>query len=57
MEKKKIAFVTSSPSTVNAFLTNHIKELSKVYDVSILSNVDGFKEKPGFYIWQQKECI
>ena len=37
--KKKICFIVSSPMTVKSFLCNHIKELSKYYDVYLVSNI------------------
>ncbi len=36
--KKKICFVVSTPLTVKAFLVNHIKDLSKIYDIYIVAN-------------------
>lgn len=50
MEKKKIAFITSSPRTVLAFLQNHIKCLSVKFDVYILSNIKGTNEKKNLTI-------
>jgi glycosyltransferase involved in cell wall biosynthesis len=41
--KKKICFVVSAPVTVNAFMCNHILELSKIYDIYLVANFDGYK--------------
>lgn len=37
--KKKICFVVSSPITVKAFLYNHIRELSRDYDIYLVANL------------------
>jgi glycosyltransferase involved in cell wall biosynthesis len=50
MERKKIAFITSSPSIVIAFLENHIKCLSAFYDVYVISNMKGANEKENLAI-------
>jgi glycosyltransferase involved in cell wall biosynthesis len=50
MGKKKIAFITSSPRTVLAFLQNHIKCLSLQFDVYIISNIKGTNEKENLTI-------
>ena len=42
---KKIAFITSSPTIINSFLKNHIKELAGHFEVYIISNVKGEGEK------------
>ncbi|AQS38835.1 glycosyltransferase [Shewanella psychrophila] len=42
MCNKSIAVVVSSPMTVNSFLINHICELSKCYNVSVIANFGGF---------------
>ena len=38
MNKKKIAFVISSPITAKAFLLNHFKALSVFYDITLIAN-------------------
>lgn len=38
MQKKKIAYVVSAPDTINAFMTNHIRVVSKEYDVTVIYN-------------------
>ena len=50
MERKKIAFITSSPRTVLAFLQNHIKCFASHYDVYVFSNLKGSKEKENLII-------
>lgn len=37
--RKKICFVVSTPATAKAFLSNHIKELSRFYDVYLVANI------------------
>ncbi len=56
MNKNRIAFITSSPSIVNSFLKNHIRELSKSYNVTILSNIEGKKEKSNLAYSSQKDA-
>lgn len=41
MKVRKICFVVSSPLTVHAFLRNHMIDLAKVYDVSVVANMEG----------------
>lgn len=36
--KTKIAFVVSTPLTINSFMLEHIKALSKTYDVYVIAN-------------------
>lgn len=52
--KKRIAFITSSPSIVRAFLENHIKLLSSIYDIYVLSNIEGKSEKKNLAILKDK---
>lgn len=40
MTRKKICFVVSSPYTVKAFLTNHIKALSEFYEIYVIANME-----------------
>lgn len=40
-ERKKICFVVSSTITVNAFLLNHIRVLSKDFDIHLVANMEG----------------
>jgi len=56
MKKKKIALITSSPSTVVAFLQNHIKQLSVVYDVYLLSNIKSENEKGNLAILKNENA-
>lgn len=42
MSKKSVCFVVATPFTVQAFLKNHIKELSVFYDVSLVANFENF---------------
>jgi len=37
---KKICFVTASDVTIKAFMINHLIELSKVYEITIITNTD-----------------
>ena len=38
MQKKKIAFVVAIPGSAEAFLVNHLEQLTKTYDVSLIAN-------------------
>jgi len=40
MERKKLCFVVSSPSTVTAFLQKHIEYLSEYYDIYVVANFE-----------------
>ena len=46
--KQPICFVVSSPFTANGFLINHLKELSKLYEVSLFLNVSQYELSPKF---------
>lgn len=35
---KSMALVVSTPSTINSFMVNHIKELSKFYKITVIAN-------------------
>lgn len=43
MARKKICFVVSTPSTAEAFLTDHLKALSKNYDIYLVANLGSGK--------------
>ncbi len=43
---QKICFVVSTPVTASVFLAPHFKELSKFYDIDVISNFNNFKAKP-----------
>ena len=38
MQKKKIAFVVAIPGSAESFLVNHLEQLTKTYDVSLIAN-------------------
>jgi glycosyltransferase involved in cell wall biosynthesis len=38
--KTKIAFVVSTPLTINSFMLEHIKALSNIYDIYVIANKD-----------------
>jgi glycosyltransferase involved in cell wall biosynthesis len=42
MKRNKICFVVASPFTAHVFLKNHIKELTKFYDIYLVANFEGF---------------
>ena len=46
---QKICFVVSTPVTANVFLVAHIKELSKFYDIDLISNFDNFEVENSEY--------
>lgn len=50
MSKDKIAIITSSPTTVFVFLKNHIKYLSKEYEVYVITNIYSQNESPNLKI-------
>jgi glycosyltransferase involved in cell wall biosynthesis len=56
MKKKKIALITSSPSIVVAFLQNHIKQLSAVYEVYVFSNIKNENEKENLAILKDENA-
>lgn len=47
MKKKSICFVVAIPSTAHSFLRDHIKALSKDYDVYLAGNIDKKEDVDG----------
>lgn len=43
-KRKKICFIVASPGSAKAFLVDHIKALSKDYDVYLVANLDGMHD-------------
>jgi ABC-type dipeptide/oligopeptide/nickel transport system ATPase subunit len=37
---KKICFITAIDGTIKAFMINHLRELSKMYEITIITNTD-----------------
>ena len=48
--RKKICFVVAVPITANAFLKDHIKVLSKDYDIYLVANIESEKDVKGLDI-------
>ena len=48
--RKKICFVVAVPITANAFLKDHIKVLSKDYDIYLVANIDSEDDVKGLGI-------
>ena len=48
--KKKICFVVAVPITANAFLKDHIKTLSKDYDIYLVANIESEEDVKGLDI-------
>ncbi len=48
--KKKICFVATSEATIHAFFLNHIKELSKYYDITIITNINDINSLTQYHI-------
>ena len=46
MKTKKICFVVTSPFAVNAFLINHLTELSEFYKVTLCTNLTIYPLSP-----------
>lgn len=57
MNKKKICFVVAVPITANAFLKDHIKTLSKDYDIYLVANIESEDDVKGLDIkgWKRIE--
>ena len=45
---KRVAIIVSSPVTVKAFLTDHIAALSRIYQVSVVANIQGDRNPAQF---------
>jgi glycosyltransferase involved in cell wall biosynthesis len=41
LTKKKLAIVATTPKMVNSFLINHMISFSKIYNVTVLTNIEG----------------
>ena len=55
--KKKICFVVAVPITANAFLKDHIKTLSKDYDIYLVADIESEEDVKGLEIkgWKRIE--
>jgi glycosyltransferase involved in cell wall biosynthesis len=49
LANKKICFIVSSPSTVKAFLVNHIKALALYYEVYLVANFENENENENIF--------
>lgn len=50
MSRKKICFIVAIPGSAQSFLKDHIRELSKYYDVYLAANIQNEKEIDGLEI-------